>query len=64
MQTVVDDELCREAALYQLRFGCEHCAHFDPDRRTCAEGFPNGPHLGVRLEESAFLEFCKSFELA
>jgi hypothetical protein len=64
MQTVVDDELRREAALYRLRFGCEDCAHFDLDRSTCAEGFPNGPHVAVSLRKSSLLEFCKSFELA
>lgn len=64
MRTVVDDALCQEAALYRLRFGCEHCSHFESERRTCAEGFPNGPHLDVKLEEATVLEFCKSFELA
>lgn len=63
METTVDDALRREVAVYRLRFGCEHCAHFEPERGTCAEGFPNAPHRGVNLETSAGLSFCKSFEL-
>jgi hypothetical protein len=63
MRTIVDDTLRQEAARYRLRFGCEHCAHFASERRACAEGFPNGPHLDVNVETTAALEFCKSFEL-
>jgi hypothetical protein len=63
METVVDDTLRAEASRYLLRFGCEHCAHFDPESGRCAEGFPNEPHRGVRLGERPAIVFCKSFEL-
>lgn len=63
MRTFVDDTLRREASAFQLRFGCEHCAHFEPERRVCSEGFPNAPHLDVNVAVIALLEFCKSFEL-
>ena len=64
MQTVVDDAFRSEVALHRLRFGCEHCAHFEPEGRGCAEGFPNAPHRDVNVARTTALEFCKSFELA
>jgi hypothetical protein len=63
MRTLVDDTLRHEAARYHFRFGCEHCAHFEPERRVCSEGFPNAPHLEVDMAVILVLEFCKSFEL-
>jgi hypothetical protein len=64
MQTLVDDALRDEAVWYRLRFGCQDCAHFNPEKQSCAEGFPNAPHLDVRFEKGTLIEFCKSFELA
>ena len=64
MRTLVDDAFRREAARCRLRFGCEDCAHFDPERGACAEGFPNAAHRGVDVERVSSLEFCKSFELS
>lgn len=60
----VDEQLLREAEQFQLRFGCESCAHFAPETRTCGNGYPTAPHLGVELRCTQSLEFCKEFELA
>jgi hypothetical protein len=60
----VDVQLRGEAQKYRLRFGCEDCAHFAPDSRSCSNGFPAAPHLGVDLERTESIEFCKAFELA
>jgi hypothetical protein len=64
VRTRVDERLRAEAAAFALRFGCEHCAHFDAASGRCAEGFPNEGHRDVRLETVPSLEFCKSFELS
>jgi hypothetical protein len=60
----VDARLQREAALFSLRFGCESCAHFAPERRACGNGYPTAPHLDIDLSRVESLEFCKEFELA
>lgn len=64
MITKVDERLRREASELRLRFGCEHCVHFDPPARACGNGYPTGPHLSVRVEQVTELSFCKDFELA
>lgn len=64
MKTRVDDRLRSEAERFELRFGCEHCAHFDAPARACANGYPAAPHHGVELKVRRELEFCKEFELA
>jgi hypothetical protein len=71
MKTVVDARLASEASLFGLRFACDDCVHFSPEREpTCGHGWP------VRLRRSALsevseeeaprggVEFCKEFELA
>ena len=63
MLSPVDEQLRDEAERYQLRFGCETCAHFDPDRERCANGYPNEAHRGVDLGRVSELSFCKEFEL-
>jgi hypothetical protein len=63
MRTRVDALFRSEAERFQLRFTCEHCAHFEPERRACAHGYPNEPHRGIQLEQVTDLEFCKEFEL-
>jgi hypothetical protein len=60
----VDQRLRDEAARFELRFGCESCVHFAPETRTCGNGYPTAPHLGVDLARSQSLEFCKEFEVA
>jgi len=63
MKTRVDARLRSEGERYQLRFTCEDCAHFAPEARACAHGYPNEAHRGIRLETATDLEFCKEFEL-
>jgi hypothetical protein len=64
MKHVVDAELVAEAERFQLRFGCEHCVHFDEPSGKCAEGYPNDEHRAVRLKVGGTLCFCKLFELS
>lgn len=63
MRTQVDDLLRTEAERYKLRFTCEDCAHFSPEARACAHGYPTEAHQGIRLDAATALEFCKEFEL-
>ena len=63
MKTVVDERLRREASEFRLRFTCEDCAHFAPDRGACSHGYPNEAHRAVVLSERESCEFCKEFEL-
>lgn len=73
MKTPVDPQLTAEAARFGLRFACDDCVHFAPERessRACGHGWP------VRLRRSALeraqestpspeaIAFCKEFELA
>jgi hypothetical protein len=62
--TPVDERLRREAERFSLRFRCEECAHFSPERQRCGNGYPTEPHRGVELSRRLSLEFCKEFELA
>jgi hypothetical protein len=63
VRTLIDAQLRDEAKRFELRFTCEHCAHFAADRRACANEYPTHAHLGVDLEARENLEFCKEFEL-
>ena len=63
MRTPVDPQLREEAERFQLRFTCEHCVHFETERRACANEYPTDAHLNVDLEKRTGLEFCKEFEL-
>jgi hypothetical protein len=63
VRTLVDLRLREEAQRFELRFTCEHCVHFAPERRACANEYPTQAHLAVQLEACASLEFCKEFEL-
>ena len=64
MKTLVDERLRSEARTYELRYTCEHCAHFEAASGACAEGYPNAGHRETRIEDAPSLEFCKSFELS
>ncbi len=33
-----------DCARFALRFTCEDCALFDPDRELCSHGFPTDEH--------------------
>ncbi len=63
MITRVDPRLRREAEEFGLKFTCESCAHFDPEPRRCANGYPTAPHCAVDLAVAETLLFCKGFEL-
>ena len=63
MRTEITPQFREEVERFQLRFTCEACVHFAPERRACANGYPNEAHLGTNLERSESLEFCKEFEL-
>ena len=63
MDTPVDTRLVEEAAKFRLRFACPDCVHFQPESRTCSNGYPAQPHLETELVPGSVLFFCKSFEL-
>jgi len=63
VRTRVDALFRSEVERFQLRFTCEHCAHFEPERRACAHGYPNETHRGIELEAVNDLEFGTEFEL-
>jgi|APDOM4702015191_1054821.scaffolds.fasta_scaffold1322225_1 hypothetical protein len=64
MLTRVDEDFRSEASRFALRFTCEVCAHFDPERDRCSHEYPNAPHRLVDAERVSVLSFCKLFELA
>jgi len=77
MKTIVDPQLATEAARFDLRFACDDCVHFAPERaRTCGHGWPatlrrsalDAANAGAPAEEHSeerhSLSFCKEFELA
>jgi len=63
VKTEVNAVLREEAARYRLRFTCEHCAHFVPERAACAHGYPAAAHHALDLAVLDAFEFCKEFEL-
>jgi hypothetical protein len=60
----VDVQFREEAARFELRFGCESCAHFAPETQACGNQYPTAPHRGIDLTRATSLEFCKAFEVA
>ena len=63
MHSPVDARFAEEASTYRLRFACPDCAHFQPETRTCSNGYPSEPHLGTEVVPDSVVVFCKSFEL-
>ena len=63
MRTLVDDRFRDEARAFAFRFGCEDCAHFEPEGERCGNGYPTAPHARIDLSVRRHLEFCKAFEL-
>ena len=63
MDSPVDARFIEEARKYRLRFACADCAHFQPESRSCANGYPTEPHLVSELVAGGVVIFCKSFEL-
>jgi hypothetical protein len=67
MKTLVDARLASEADRFRLRFACDDCVHFSPEREpTCGHGWPVRLRRSALAEEEAHagVEFCKEFELA
>ena len=53
-----------ERRRFALRFTCEDCALFDPERASCAHGYPTEEHRVERYDHPGVdLVFCKDFEL-
>jgi hypothetical protein len=64
MKLPQDERFRQERARFNLRFTCEDCAHFDPERGRCTHGYPTGGHRLARYDDpSAALLFCKDFTL-
>jgi hypothetical protein len=63
MLSRVDDRFRQEARRFALRFTCDACVHFDPDRTACAHEYPAEEHHRIDLERVTELSFCKLFEL-
>jgi hypothetical protein len=63
MKTRVDARFREEAHAFELRYTCESCAHYDPDRQRCGNGYPTEPHRQRDLKAERELLFCKQFEL-
>jgi hypothetical protein len=55
-----------ERAHFALRFTCEHCSHYQVERKACTHGYPTDAHRSERYEQIADeteLVFCKDFDL-
>ncbi len=54
-----------EARRFDLRFCCEDCANWHPDREACSILYPSEPHRRThvdQLEDGERLYFCKMYE--
>lgn len=50
---------------FGLRFTCEDCTYFDPQRERCTHGYPTHEHRASRYAgDGDELIFCKEFELS
>ena len=57
-------DFAAQRARFALRFTCEDCGHFDPERERCAHGFPTREHRAAHYASAdAPLVFCKDFDL-
>lgn len=64
MRIPQDARFRAERARFSLRFCCEDCALFDPERVACAHGYPTEEHRRARYESPAVaIVFCKDWEL-
>jgi hypothetical protein len=62
MRTRVSLELLDESRRFELRWACEHCAHFDARADACSNGWPTRDHRERGLREGGEIAFCKEFE--
>jgi hypothetical protein len=61
----LDTRFSEERERFALRFTCEDCALFDPDRERCAHGYPVGDHRLARYADPENeIVFCKDWDLA
>jgi hypothetical protein len=42
-----------ERMRFELRFTCEHCTYFHPERERCTHGYPTAEHRDARYREPA-----------
>lgn len=64
MKIEQDARFRSERARYVLRFCCETCSGFDPERAGCAYGFPVDEHRAERYRDpEAEIVFCKDYDL-
>lgn len=63
MKIRLDERAREEIARMKLRFACEDCAMFDPDRASCAHGYPTREHRASKIDAGE-LVFCKEWDLA
>lgn len=66
MRAPQDDRFRTQQSLLVLRFTCDHCAMFDPERQRCVHGYPTDEHRLARYEadREAPVVFCKEWDLA
>ena len=58
-----DPRFDEERERFALRFGCEHCAHWNDARDVCAHGYPTAEHRVAYRDPSGAPVFCKEWEL-
>ena len=64
MRIPQDERFRQEWERFALRFCCEDCALFDPERQRCVHSYPVWQHRRARYRDpEADLLFCKDFEL-
>jgi hypothetical protein len=63
VKSPIDPRFLNEVRRFELRFTCESCAHYDPELRTCGNGYPVEPHRERPLALLGDWVFCKEFEL-
>ncbi|MCB9597490.1 MAG: hypothetical protein H6719_32515 [Sandaracinaceae bacterium] len=63
MRIPQDARFRAERAQFVLRFCCETCGGFDPERAACAYGYPVAEHRLARYRDpDAELVFCKDYD--
>ena len=60
MRSPVTLQFLEEVRRFDLRFACDDCAHFEPER--CLHGYPLGERRARVLSVGDHVEFCKEFE--
>lgn len=63
MRIAQDARFREERTQFDLRFCCESCGAFDPERAACAVGYPVAEHRLERYADpDAELVFCKDYD--